>query len=99
MLAQERGLELDEVKNQDLFELQHHHLLHCLEKTTVSYRCTWKTQYCFSFDDVSYVKPLTVLACHKAFRITLFKQYMQAFHNLPKASMSRMYLFIKSHVN
>lgn len=37
MLARESGLELeDDYKDEDLFELQHHHLLTCLEKTTVS---------------------------------------------------------------
>ena len=33
-LAREAGLEVD--GEDDLFELQHHHLLNCLEKTTVS---------------------------------------------------------------
>jgi len=37
MAAQESGLELDEnYKEEDIFELQHHHLLRCLERTTVS---------------------------------------------------------------
>jgi potassium voltage-gated channel Shal-related subfamily D protein len=37
MAAQESGLELDEnYREEDIFELQHHHLLRCLEKTTVS---------------------------------------------------------------
>lgn len=35
MIARESGLELDEYK-EDIFEMQHHHLLSCLEKTTVS---------------------------------------------------------------
>ena len=35
MSARENGLEFDD-KNQDMMELQHHHLLRCLEKTTVS---------------------------------------------------------------
>jgi hypothetical protein len=35
--AQESGLEMDDNYHQeDIFELQHHHLLRCLEKTTVS---------------------------------------------------------------
>ena len=35
--AQESGLDMDELgKEEDIFELQHHHLLRCLEKTTVS---------------------------------------------------------------
>ncbi|GFO44457.1 hypothetical protein PoB_007096200 [Plakobranchus ocellatus] len=37
MLAQEAGLELDEddhTRKNDIFEIQHHHLLTCLEKTT-----------------------------------------------------------------
>lgn len=37
LAAQESGIELDENFNDDdIFELQHHHLLRCLEKTTVS---------------------------------------------------------------
>lgn len=37
LAAQESGIELDENYNDDdIFELQHHHLLRCLEKTTVS---------------------------------------------------------------
>lgn len=35
LAAVESGLELDEGP-EDIFELQHHHLLRCLEKTTVS---------------------------------------------------------------
>ncbi|XP_029678501.1 potassium voltage-gated channel protein Shal isoform X4 [Formica exsecta] len=35
LAAQESGLHLDELyKEEDIFELQHHHLLRCLEKTT-----------------------------------------------------------------
>ncbi|KAL6254444.1 hypothetical protein P5V15_014493 [Pogonomyrmex californicus] len=35
--AQESGLQLEEFyKEEDIFELQHHHLLRCLEKTTVT---------------------------------------------------------------
>lgn len=33
--AQESGIELDDNYPEDIFELQHHHLLRCLEKTTV----------------------------------------------------------------
>lgn len=34
--AQESGIELDDsCREEDIFELQHHHLLRCLEKTTV----------------------------------------------------------------
>lgn len=37
LAAQESGLELDDsYRDEDIFELQHHHLLRCLEKTTVS---------------------------------------------------------------
>lgn len=37
LAAQESGIELDENYNDDdIFELQHHHLLRCLEKTTVT---------------------------------------------------------------
>lgn len=36
LAAQESGIEMDESYNdEDIFELQHHHLLQCLEKTTV----------------------------------------------------------------
>lgn len=36
LAAQESGLEMDEsYREEDIFELQHHHLLRCLEKTTV----------------------------------------------------------------
>lgn len=36
LLLMERGEEMNDVmKDQDIFELQHHHLLNCLEKTTV----------------------------------------------------------------
>ena len=37
LAAQESGLEIDDGKDDDIFELQHHHLLRCLEKTTVSF--------------------------------------------------------------
>lgn len=37
LAAQESGLEIDDGKEDDIFELQHHHLLRCLEKTTVSH--------------------------------------------------------------
>lgn len=37
LAAQESGIELDDnYREEDIFELQHHHLLRCLEKTTVS---------------------------------------------------------------
>lgn len=37
MAAAESGLDTDELyREEDIFELQHHHLLRCLEKTTVS---------------------------------------------------------------
>ena len=41
LLAQESGLGMDEngdehwLREEDIFELQHHHLLRCLEKATV----------------------------------------------------------------
>lgn len=45
LAAQESGIELDENYNDDdIFELQHHHLLRCLEKTTVS-SCRCVTHY------------------------------------------------------
>ncbi|ODN05645.1 Potassium voltage-gated channel protein Shal, partial [Orchesella cincta] len=34
LAAQESGLEIDDGREEDIFELQHHHLLRCLEKTT-----------------------------------------------------------------
>ena len=35
LAAQEAGQDIDD-SPEDIFELQHHHLLQCLEKTTVS---------------------------------------------------------------
>lgn len=36
LAAQESGIDVEEnYKEEDIFELQHHHLLRCLEKTTV----------------------------------------------------------------
>ena len=35
LAAQEAGIQLDDDVNENIFELQHHHLLRCLEKTTV----------------------------------------------------------------
>lgn len=36
LAAQESGMDFDEnYREEDIFELQHHHLLRCLEKTTV----------------------------------------------------------------
>lgn len=38
LAAQESGIDMDDSFNdEDIFELQHHHLLRCLEKTTVSF--------------------------------------------------------------
>ncbi|KAH9504762.1 hypothetical protein Btru_061908 [Bulinus truncatus] len=34
LLAREAGLELEEYSKHDIFEMQHHHLLSCLERTT-----------------------------------------------------------------
>jgi len=34
LAAQEAGIQLDDDVNENIFELQHHHLLRCLEKTT-----------------------------------------------------------------
>ena len=36
MAAKAAGMPIDENYKEDVFELQHHHLLRCLEKTTVS---------------------------------------------------------------
>lgn len=39
LAAQESGIELDDTyREEDIFELQHHHLLRCLEKTTVTFQ-------------------------------------------------------------
>lgn len=39
LAAQESGIDMDDSYNdEDIFELQHHHLLQCLEKTTVRMR-------------------------------------------------------------
>lgn len=50
LAAQESGIELDDTyREEDIFELQHHHLLRCLEKTTV---CTFLSNHivvCFIF--------------------------------------------------
>ena len=35
LAAQEAGLDIEGHKEDDIFEMQHHHLLRCLEKTTV----------------------------------------------------------------
>jgi potassium voltage-gated channel Shal-related subfamily D protein len=44
MLAREMGIESSERNNEDVFALQHHHMLMCLENATVrtrhgQYRC------------------------------------------------------------
>ena len=36
MAAKAAGMPIDDNYKEDVFELQHHHLLRCLEKTTVS---------------------------------------------------------------
>lgn len=41
LAAQEAGINLDDDVNENIFELQHHHLLRCLEKTTVSQEKTF----------------------------------------------------------
>ena len=35
MAARAAGLDVDDNEKEDIFEMQHHHLLRCLEKTTV----------------------------------------------------------------
>ncbi|XP_035916756.1 potassium voltage-gated channel protein Shal isoform X6 [Anopheles stephensi] len=46
LAAQESGIELDDNYNdEDIFELQHHHLLRCLEKTTDREFVELETQY------------------------------------------------------
>ena len=44
LAAQESGVELDDAgRDEDIFELQHHHLLRCLERTTVRFfSLLWK---------------------------------------------------------
>ena len=45
MLAQESGLDMrDGFSDQDIFNMQHHHLLNCLEKTTVSKEVSTKNK-------------------------------------------------------
>ena len=55
MLAQESGLDMrDGFSDQDIFNMQHHHLLNCLEKTTVSKEVSIKNKLLISF----YIKTL-----------------------------------------
>ena len=39
MAARAAGLDVDDNEKEDIFEMQHHHLLRCLEKTTVGLTC------------------------------------------------------------
>ena len=43
LMAHESGLEmsLSNLNDVDVFQLQHHHLLACLERTTVHRHCSW----------------------------------------------------------
>ncbi|EGI57524.1 Potassium voltage-gated channel protein Shal [Acromyrmex echinatior] len=46
LAAQESGLQLEEFyKEEDIFELQHHHLLRCLEKTTFTLESSSEIQF------------------------------------------------------
>ena len=38
LAAKEAGMPVDDDGKEDIFELQHHHLLRCLEKTTVRHK-------------------------------------------------------------
>lgn len=49
LAAQESGLEIDDGREEDIFELQHHHLLRCLEKTTVSQKHSQSEYFTASF--------------------------------------------------
>ena len=49
LAAQEAGINLDDDINENIFELQHHHLLRCLEKTTVSEKTLSYKSQCESF--------------------------------------------------
>ncbi len=40
MAAKAAGAHIDDSGKEDIFEMQHHHLLRCLEKTTVCIVCT-----------------------------------------------------------
>ena len=47
LLAQESGLNVqDAYSDQDIFNMQHHHLLNCLEMTTVSMSIYFITRPC-----------------------------------------------------
>lgn len=54
LAAQESGLEMDEsYREEDIFELQHHHLLRCLEKTTVSMTNEFMSRCCVNTTAIS----------------------------------------------
>jgi potassium voltage-gated channel Shal-related subfamily D protein len=48
MRAKESGIELDDCQ-ENFLEMQHHHLLSCLEQTTVKFSCNFCTQYFIMF--------------------------------------------------
>ena len=43
LAAQEAGIYVEDDGNENIFELQHHHLLRCLEKTTVRSKKQFRT--------------------------------------------------------
>ena len=45
MAAKAAGLPIDDNFKEDVFELQHHHLLRCLEKTTVRHKVIFDPKY------------------------------------------------------
>lgn len=54
LAAQESGIDMDDSYNdEDIFELQHHHLLRCLEKTTVSDKLFYVPQFSFLLNFVN----------------------------------------------
>ena len=82
LLAQESGLGMDEngedhwLREEDIFELQHHHLLRCLEKATVS--CSASFDYwpdtCSRMNKLVAVWPLylTLLKRHLLEQVDLY---------------------------
>lgn len=45
---QQAGVDADDYSDEDIFELQHHHLLKCLESTTVCFRFFLKKKFFLS---------------------------------------------------
>lgn len=51
MLRHQQGLDSEDFSDEDIFELQHHHLLKCLEKATVKkdFKSFWLVYYLIAF--------------------------------------------------